>query len=439
MTIKKIDGRIQMISDYEAELHFELGEESINLPFKVECPNQREPEDFHDIAKNGHAVKTQARSQQYYCKSCHRYFYANTSRFFIQFETKIKQRIEQHLMNGNLKNFDLAKLCNWSISGAGRILDKILEDIGEKAPELRETLGKIHVRIVFMDETFLKIHGKTWYLIMAISETGIILGAELREHRDQETLIRMMHKIEAHLDTSIPIFATDGLSTYKGVALALHHDLIHIRHIHAPPYGRIEIDAIKLLAVPGKVEVTTISTMNDIFHHGGVFLARVQKKTHSTLNPPPKKRGRKRGGKNRPKEVIKAEKVQKEQNPGKRGRLKKMNDNPVLVFKVDKRNGCIQPWGEGGQDAANILTSLYHVFGEKCITTNPIEKEFSAFKILICFRGRRSLARWQRLVRGYCWIRNNPFIIKEILALIPLSGIAIKHALIHQLVYGVVN
>lgn len=284
MTIKKIDGQIQMISDYEAELHFELGGESFSLPFKIECPDQRENEDFHEITKNGHAIKTKARNQQYYCKTCHKYFYANTSRFFIQFETKIKQRIEYHLMNGNLKNFDLAKLCNWSISGAGRILDKILEEIGDKVPYIREKLGKIHLKIVFMDETFLKIKGKTWYLIMAISETGIILGAELKEHRDQETLIRMMHEIEKQLDTPIPIFATDGLSTYKGVALALHHDLIHVRHIHAPPYGRIEIDAIKLLSTPGKVEVTTISTMNDIFQNGGVFLARVQRNMVSTLN-----------------------------------------------------------------------------------------------------------------------------------------------------------
>lgn len=438
MKINNLHGIVKNIHDYEAELRFELGGQSVGLEFKIECPNQKDAECPHEIDKNGHAVNTKARSQQYYCKTCKRYFYTNTSRFFKQFDTNIKQRIEHHLMDGNLKNFDLAKLCNWSISGAGRILDKILCEIAEKLPEIRETLGKVHVKIVFMDETFLKIHGKTWYLIMAISETGLILAAELKEHRDQGTIIRMMHEIEKQLDTPIPIFATDGLSTYKGVALALHHDLIHIRHIHAPPYGRVEIDAIKLLSSPGEVEIMTISTLNDIFQQGGVFLARVEKKTLSILNPPPKKRGRKKGGKNRPKEVINAEKQEKEQNPGTRGRPKKKNENPVYIFKVDKENGCIQPWCEGAQDAANILTSVYHVFGKKCITTNLIEKEFSAFKILICFRGRRSITRWKRLIQGYCLIRNNPFILKKILPSIPLSGTAIKNALIHQLDYGVI-
>mgnify|MGYP001023627917 CR=1 FL=1 len=185
------------------------------------------------------------------------------------------------------------------------------------------------------------------------------------------------------------------------------------------------------------MEITTISTLNDIFQIGGVFLAQVQKKKLSILNPPPKKRGRKEGGKNRPKAVIQKEKQEKAKNPGKRGRPKKKKDIPIYIFKVDKGNGCIQPWCEGAQDAANILTSVFHVFEEKCITTNPIEKEFSAFKILICFRGRRSISRWKRLVQGYCWIRNNPFIIKQLLAPITLSGTAIKNALIHQLGYGV--
>jgi len=400
MNNKIVFGIIENVNDFHAILKFELGGQSVNLEFKIECPRQQDPADLHIIEKNGHAIKTKAKSQQFHCKTCGRYFYSNTSRFFTQFDSNIKQKIEDHLMDGNLKNFDLAKLCNWSTSGAGRILDKILIEIGEKVPDLLETLGKIHVKIVFMDETFLKIQGKTWYLIMAISETGHILAAELKEHRDQETIIRMMHDIERQTDTPIPIFATDGLSTYKGVALALHHDLIHIRHIHAPPYGRVEIDAIKLLTSPGEVEITTISTMNDIFQKGGVFLAQVHKKEISILNPPPKKRGRKEGGKNRPKEVIQAEKIEKEQNPKNRGRPKKKKDNPVFIFKVDKGNGCIQPWCEGAQDAANILTSVFHVFGEKCISrveslyyySNPLPKRHRRVSPYAAFIQKQSLS-----------------------------------------------
>jgi transposase-like protein len=433
MVKKTVQGTLHIDDNFHAEIRFELGGITIPLQFSVECPNQKEHNDFHLIEKNGHAVKTKAKSQQFHCRTCGRYFYAQTSRFFTQFNAQIKSKIENHLMDGNLKNLDLAKLCNWSVSSAGRILDKIFTLIEAKAPEYKEKRGKLTVKIVFMDETFLKIQKKTWYLIMAISDTGQILAAELKEHRDQATIIRMMHGIEAQMNTPIKIFATDGLTAYKGVALALHHDLIHIRHIHSPPYGRIEIDAIKLLSTPGQVEITSIATMNDIFKEGGVFLARVRKKTISVLNPPPKKRGRKRGGKNRSKQEIQAEKRQKRLHPKKRGRPKKKLTNPVHIFKIERETGSIQPWGEGSQDAANILTSVYHAFGKKCITTNLIEKEFSALKILICFRGRRSVARWKRLLMGYCGIRNNPFILASILDDVSLSGTAIRNALIHQI------
>ena len=99
-------------------------------------------------------------------------------------------------------------------------------------------MGKIRARVLFMDETFLKIGGKTWYLIMGILETGQIVAVELKEHRDQETLIHLVQLCESQLEEPLDLFVTDGLTTYKGVALALHHDLIHIRHIHQPPKCR---------------------------------------------------------------------------------------------------------------------------------------------------------------------------------------------------------
>jgi len=425
-------GKIVLLDGLQAELVFELAGQCIKVPFKVACPKEENPSNPHLIEKNGHAVKTKAKSQQFHCISCGRYFYAQTSQFFSQFETQIKRRLKKTLMDGDLKSIDIAKLCNWSVSSAGRVIDKVLSIIEAQAPAYRQSRGKMHAKIVFVDETFLKIKKKTWYLIMAVSDSGQILAAELKEHRDQDSIIRMVHEIEAQLNYPIEVLATDGFSTYKGVALALHHDLIHVRHIHQPPYGRIEVDTITLQETPEEVEVMTIATINDIFQVGGVFQARVQKRRVKVLNHPPLKRGRKAGGKNRPNGVINAEKIRKETNPKKRGRPKKNLGGTVFLFKLDKEKGCVQPWCEGAQDAANILTSLYHVFGQKCITTNLIEKEFSAFKILICFRGRRSLERWKRLLQGYCWIRNNPFLLNDVLPLVTLSGTAVRNALIYQ-------
>ena len=86
-------------------------------------------------------------------------------------------------------------------------------------------------------------------------------------------------------------------------------------------------------------------------------------------------------GKNRSKAVIDAEKQEKLDHPGKKGRPKKYLNNPVHVFRFDKEKGCILPWGESSQIVADVLNKKHHIFGQKCITTNLIEKEFSVLKI----------------------------------------------------------
>jgi len=68
-------------------------------------------------------------------------------------------------MDGDLKSIDIAKLCNWSVSSAERIIDKVLSIIEAQVPAYRQSRGKMLVKIVFVDETFLKIKKKTWYLL----------------------------------------------------------------------------------------------------------------------------------------------------------------------------------------------------------------------------------------------------------------------------------
>lgn len=113
-------------------------------------------------------------------------------------------------MNGK----NLSELFNWSVSSATRYLDKVLETVVQNIPQYQQKWGKIHAKILFMDETFLKIGKKTWYLIMGITDTGQILAVELREHRDQETLIKLVKECEFKLDSLLEEFITDGLSTY---------------------------------------------------------------------------------------------------------------------------------------------------------------------------------------------------------------------------------
>ncbi len=429
--------QVNLIEEKIGRLDFALGNHEFNMQFIIQCPNQTAQEVPHQIVKNGHSANTKSFKQQYYCKTCKRFFFLNKCKFFTQFEQNIKNKLMETLVDGHLNGNVIGNYFHWSLSTVRRIIDKILGEISSHIPSYRGIQGKIHAKLLIIDETFLKIGKKTWYLIMVMTETGHILAVELKEHRDQETLTKMVLNAEAQLDSPINVFLSDGLTTYKGVALSFGHDLIHIRHIHQPPYGRLEISAIQHLSKPGSVKIQTLETTNDIFQNGGCFLVRVNERIISYLNPPPKKRGRKAGGKNRPQRVILNEKRQKMNDPKKRGRPKKELNSPVHVFYLNKEKGCIQAWGNSSQDAANILTKLHHIFDQKCITTNLIEKEFSILKILICFRGRRSITRWIRLINAYVWIRNNPFLLSEVMRRVSLSGVALNAALTSQMAWKV--
>lgn len=428
-----VDVHVKSIGERIGRIEFELGNYSFGMDFPIQCPNHIDLDSPHQIVKNGHSFNTKSHKQQFYCETCGRYFFLHRSKFFMQFEGNIKAKLMESLIDGHLNGNTIGSYFHWSLATVRRIIDKILNNVANNIPQISKIQGKIHAKILIMDETFLKIGKKTWYLIMIMTETGQILAVELKEHRDQETLSRMVLSCEAKLDMPVDVFLTDGLSTYKGITLSFGHDIIHVRHIHQPPYGRVEIDAIHHLSVPGDVVITTIETTNDIFQKGGCFLARVKERRFSYLHPPPKKRGRKAGGKNRSQRVIIAEKNRKENHPKKKGRPPKDREKPVHVFYLCKEKGCIQTWGNSSVDAANILTKLFHIFDQKCITTNLIEKEFSILKILICFRGRRSLARWVRLINAYVWIRNNPFVLTAIMRRISLSGIAMNAALTSHL------
>ncbi|MHA1756017.1 MAG: hypothetical protein ACTSVV_04550 [Promethearchaeota archaeon] len=49
----------------------------------------------------------------------------------------------------------------------------------------------------------------------------------------------------SELGSILEIIISDDFSTYKKVVKLLFFDIIHIRYIHKPPYGRIVIDITK--------------------------------------------------------------------------------------------------------------------------------------------------------------------------------------------------
>jgi transposase-like protein len=147
-------------------------------------------------------------------------------------------------------------------------------------------------KAIFIDETWINISRKTWYLVVLLNEEGNVLAFELVKKRTSSKIIELILRTERRLNQSVGMLITDDFSTYKGVATGLKRDLIHVRHIHQPPYGRVVIDKIEIKEK--EIVTTHMATTNDILRETNTFIVRISKsvkRIHETG-----KRGRKKGG-----------------------------------------------------------------------------------------------------------------------------------------------
>ena len=207
-----------------------------------------------------------------------------------------------------------------------------------------------------------------------------VLAWDLVKHRTKERIIGLLKRAQTRLGRPISILITDDYSTYKGVATGLGHDLIHVRHVHKPPYGRTCIDLVR--HDEKAVKTIHVVTTTDIFKQENTFLVRVSesKKTKHETG----KRGRKKGGRNRPKKLIEAERRRKRKRR-KRGPKNPFKDARTHVYHYYRDEERIGVRGHSNPEIAANLEELSKVFKGKCITTNLIEQEFSSLKNLSIF------------------------------------------------------
>ncbi|MHA1785368.1 MAG: DDE-type integrase/transposase/recombinase [Candidatus Helarchaeota archaeon] len=398
-----------------SKLFFETSTITVNdISSQVEvpilCPISLRGCKSKEIVKNGHDTSVKGSPQIFHCKDCGKYFYAHTSAFFQEVELRLREELLEFFVQGKFNADGLKSMLNCSKSTISRIFQQVVNAMNESTSLLDLWSFPKSCEALFVDETWININGKTFYLIVVVNEEQEVLAWDLVESRTKERIISILRQVESRIDKQISILVTDDFSTYKGVATGLAYDLTHVRHVHKPPYGRICIDLIR----HSKKSVKTIhvATMNDIFQKENTFLVRVsesQKTKHETG-----KRGRKKGSKNRPKKIIRAEKKRKRKRK-KRGPKNPFKHGKTHVYHYFNDERGIGVLGHSNPEIGANLEELAKIFKEKCITTNLIEQEFSSLKKLIDFRGKRTLSTWISTINFYFTIRANPEILERTL------------------------
>ena len=386
---------------------------------EIECPNTLKDCSSMSIVKHGHDTKVKGTPQHYECNECHRHFYPHTSGFFTKLEKSINERLFSVLKDGKIDYKLLGEILGSSPSAISTLLRFIVEKVANHPKTKFYWESPINGEIVFIDETFIKIFKKTRYLIVFLNENGNVLTFELVEKRTKEKILNLFKKAESRLPNPAKVMVTDDFQTYKSVAEELGREIIHVRHIHAPPYNRMVVDMIERKG--NEVVTLHFATTNDVLVNSNVFIARVSESVKKICEKG--KRGRKKGGKNRLKAEITAEKRQKAEQKGKkkRGPRDPFKDAETHAYYYNREEGFIRPIGGSDEWVAKCLKLLLAWFQGKHITTNPVENIYSVLKKLIDFRGKRDLDYWRLLLTYFFTVRECPLILKEVLSELKLS------------------
>lgn len=242
----------------------------VGIPlFCPECGSDR-------IWKAGIDPTSKQKPQKIYCADCGRRFYPHTSKFFQdQTQNLLRDLIEAALGRGHTIA-DLATRYRMAPSVISTILTDFfayLTEVQAKAQSVRE---RHPGKVILMDEKFLKIGGTAYKWIIAVNEHGDPLAELLARDRAASTILMvLLAAIQAGGQPDLIV--TDGFAGYRKALLLAGLSLIHIEHIHKPPYGRVIITHIE--NTPTEITETAIGTTNEIFVQNGVNLGRVLVKT----------------------------------------------------------------------------------------------------------------------------------------------------------------
>ena len=404
-------------------LEFNINNDIGFVSIPIQCPNDSKHCDPGNIIKNGHDVSVKSCPQYFMCKDCGIVFYAHTSAFYNEIDCLLNDFLLKLFENGKFNFESVKQILDCSRSSVSHLFKTLIEAVNDSILTNIAWNLPVQGNIIFIDETFIKIMKKTWYLVVVVDEERHVLAWELVKKRTSDVLALIINRAISLLPDKPNLIVSDGFSAYKGAVKKLGYDLVHIRHVHKPPYGRMVVDIIK--HYPKKVSVTQIATTNDIFCDTNTFIARVL--TVETVKPQKGKRGRKKGSKNKNKKKKVGNKKNEGKKKKKRGPKNPFKEGVVHVYHYNKKSGNVKQKYGSDANIARDFEAIGKFFVGKHITSNIIEQQFSSMKCLLNFRGKRSVDFWNKIINLYFTIREYPGAVEE-----AINGLKLCPQIIHR-------
>ena len=247
----------------------EIINDLINLTatFEILCPkcgpNNR------NIKKNGHDVKLKEQPQIYFCKNCKKSFFAHTSWIFNEFTTLVIDKVINGLFIDNISPKSISKMLGISSSLVSKIRYQCFNLLKQKVSIIRseaknekkfQNLPLVRQSGIWWDETFFKVNGSSYFLILIINALGEVLGYKFSKTRNETDYLSILVPIMDCIPET-PIFICDGNPTYESVVKSLKRKAFLIQHIHSKPWKNAKLHLFEPNEKDQLITQTTFLTM----------------------------------------------------------------------------------------------------------------------------------------------------------------------------------
>jgi transposase-like protein len=387
----------------------------ISFDFPITCPNCQDTP--VRVVKNGHETSIKGNPQKYLCKDCGSQFMAHTSYFWQEQKISfISDLITKYYSeHRSLKSLSLEY--HVSTAGLSRLLDAFWQTFLEESLELelleREWSGLStaecgQILSVWIDETFIKIQGETWYLITAVNSQGLPIHHQLAKNRFEE-VIWSFWEVLMKKCPFIKLIVTDGFLAYGKACKKMQQRVLHVQHVHKGDHSRVkatihEYDAEKGLHRMYQVGMRTNTLLEE--ESNTIRYLETTSKEKQVKRPRGRPRGRKdskpRKKKNAAGNTDKSGR-QKEEKPVKKRGPKDVFTNGRLYaidpfldqlgFAVIPLESSASDDLETNRDSIKVLEIFLAVLEEFRgihVTSNRIENKFSCLDAWQTTRGRKT-------------------------------------------------
>ncbi len=264
-------------------------------------------------------------------------------------------------------------------------------------------------RTIAMDETFIKITGKSVYIIIATGyTTHKTLGIKVSATRKEIDMREVFNEADANTEDPIMAASVDGWGASQTMAKNLNREFTLIIHKHKKPYDKAVIRHYTY--TESERIITDIGMKVDVFKRKGrrVYYYRVKKEPLS--QPPPNPVGRPPGTKTQKKKHKKKPKKTR----GRKGLFLVFDKGKKGYMKIDPYRKTVHVGKGCLETVAAALNRVIFIYAKITIQNNLAENINSVLQSIIRLKGPKSIKSAENRLRATLIIRNNPEILEKL-------------------------